>query len=85
MMQVTLYTKPNCHLCNQLRLDLAWIQRELDFSVVERNIEADPADAERFRYLIPVLQVGETFFYPPHDLMTLHSTLRAAADQSAVH
>lgn len=83
-MQLTLYTKPGCHLCDLLKADLAGLQREISFTVVERNIEADPADYERFRYLIPVLAVGETLLYPPHDLMQVRRALLDAAGRPTV-
>ncbi|MCC6166460.1 MAG: glutaredoxin family protein [Caldilineaceae bacterium] len=83
-MQLILYTKPGCHLCDLLKADLTGLQREIPFTVVERNIEADPADYERFRYLIPVLAVGDTLFYPPHDLMHVRRALLDAAGRPTV-
>ena len=83
-MRITLYTKPGCHLCDQLKADLAQLQREIAFRIDERNIETDPADYERFRYLIPVLAVGETWLYPPHDWMQVRRALLDAAGRSTV-
>lgn len=83
-MDITLYTKPGCHLCDHLKDDLAALRREIPFSVVERNIEADPVDFDRFRYLIPVLAVGETLLYPPHDLLQVRRALLDAAGRSTV-
>ncbi len=66
-MQVTLYSKPGCHLCEDLKVDLLTLQAELGFMVVERNIEEDAEDFARFRYLIPVLDIaGGEVLYPPH-------------------
>ncbi len=83
-MQVTLYSKPGCHLCDQLKADLAWLQREIGFTLEERNIESDPADYARFRYLIPVLAVGDTWLYPPHDLMQVRHAVMNGSQRSAV-
>ncbi len=78
-MQITLYSKPTCHLCTEVKIDLLALQDEIDFVVVERNIEEDPADFERFRYLIPVLDIeGGEVLYPPHRFYTLRNALLKA-------
>jgi hypothetical protein len=67
-LQVTLYTKPGCHLCENLLASLRAMQIEMDFQIVERNIELDSNDFERFRHLVPVLEVpGCGLLFPPHD------------------
>jgi hypothetical protein len=87
-MQVTLYTKPDCSLCEQLKADLGWLAQEIEFTVDERDIETDRELMARFRHLVPVLAVaravsddgdGELYLYPPHDLMRLRQTLLALA------
>jgi len=60
-------------------MELLALQDEIDFMVVERNIEADPTDFERFRYLIPVLDIeGGEVLYPPHTFYTLRNALLKA-------
>ena len=67
-MKVTLYSKLECGLCEELKEVLAHLQKEIEFEVKEQNIEHDPVNYERFRYLIPVLDIeGGQFLYPPHD------------------
>lgn len=79
MLQVTLYTKPGCHLCDDLLAELHEWQSGLSFTVAERNIDADPADFERFRHLIPVLDVpGAGLLYPPHDLSAVRDAIASA-------
>jgi glutaredoxin len=78
-LQVTLYTKPGCHLCDDLRDLLQAMQAGLDFAIVERNIETEPADFERYRYLIPVLDVpGHEPMTPPHETLSVRRALQAA-------
>ena len=78
-MQITLYSKPTCHLCSDVKMDLLALQDEIDFVVVERNIEEDPTDFERFRYLIPVLDIeGGEVLYPPHTFYALRNALLKA-------
>lgn len=77
-MELILYSKPDCHLCDELKRDLADLQDEFGFSLRERNILEDAALNEQFKYLIPVLQIGESqLLYPPHDWLTLRNALAA--------
>ena len=83
-MRVTLYTKPGCVLCDELKADLLALQPEIGFALVEQNIEEDEDDFARFRYLIPTVDVENgPLLTPPHDFMLLRRTLEAARDQSA--
>ncbi len=82
-MQITLYTKPNCHLCEQLQDDLAWVQREVDFTVTSVDITGDPALMNQFQYLIPVLEIAGVLYYPPHDLLQLRQRLLDAVRANA--
>ena len=78
-MLVTLYTKPGCHLCSELKADLSVIRRELDVTIIERNIEENEDDFARFRYLIPVLDIaGGPTLFPPHAIHEIRQALRAA-------
>jgi hypothetical protein len=78
-MRVTLYSKPDCHLCETLKADLLSIQSKIGFELFERNIEEDPDEFLRFRYLIPVLDIeGGALLYPPHTWHTVFQALQAA-------
>ena len=78
-MRVTIYAKPNCPLCDELKADLLAMQPEIGFSLQECNIETSPADYARYRYLIPVLDIeGGVVLYPPHDWLTVRHALVAA-------
>ena len=78
-MRVTLYSKPDCPLCDELKADLLALQPEMGFSLDECNIEQSPDAFARFRYLIPVLNIedGELLF-PPHDWPVVRQALIAA-------
>ncbi len=83
-MRVTLYTKPDCALCDELKADLLALQPEIGFTLAERNIEKNAGDFARFRHLIPVLDVEDgPLLTPPHDFMNLRNVLSAARDQSS--
>jgi glutaredoxin len=55
MTKVTLYTKPGCHLCESVEQVVAQVAKRRKLDVQTRNIEADPADFERFQFDIPVV------------------------------
>jgi len=62
--ELVLYTKPCCPLCDEAKETLRQVQREIPFALVERNIEDDPAWSEAYRLLIPVVELeGEPIFY----------------------
>ena len=78
-MQVTLYSKPGCHLCEELKAELWAMQPDLGFQLVECNIVDDAQLFARFRYLIPVLEIAEgALLYPPHDMAAVYRALVAA-------
>ncbi len=52
---ITLYTKPNCSLCDQALEQIEWARRECAFELLEINILSDPALYERYKHEIPVV------------------------------
>ena len=84
-MHVTLYTRPGCTLCTELRHDLDEFQVAFDFILVERNIEEDPGELARFANFIPVLEIDDgPLLYPPHHWDVLEAALRAVHTSTRV-
>ena len=54
-MTLTLYSKPGCHLCEEVRALVDELQPLYDFAVEETDITRDPDLFARYRYEIPVL------------------------------
>jgi glutaredoxin len=54
-MQITLFTKPGCHLCDSVEQTIRLVQRTHPIELAIRNILDDPADFERYQYEIPVV------------------------------
>ncbi|MBP7964052.1 MAG: glutaredoxin family protein [Caldilineaceae bacterium] len=78
-MQVLLYSKPDCHLCHVVKADLLDLASEIGFVLQVQDIQTDPTLFERFRYLIPVVDIENgPLLYPPIDFLTLHQALIAA-------
>lgn len=83
-MQVTLWSKPDCPLCDELKADLLAMQAEIGFSLHVRNVEENADAWERFKYLIPVLDIENgPMLYPPHSWVTVYQTLTQAGAASA--
>ena len=57
MPQVTLYSKPGCHLCDDARAYLDDLASTTEFHLDEIDIRRDPDLFERYRYRIPVITV----------------------------
>ena len=85
-MQVIIYSKPDCQLCEDVKVDLLSIQPEFGFTLFERNIEADPELFARFRYLIPVVDIEHhPLLYPPHTWHSVYNALREARQCEQEH
>lgn len=52
---LTLYAKPGCHLCAELRARLEDLQTDADFTIADVDITRDAELFARYRYDIPVL------------------------------
>lgn len=56
--EVTLYTRPGCHLCEEAKNAMAPILREARAVLREVNIAGDPVLEERYGVDIPVIFIG---------------------------
>ena len=55
---VTLYTRPDCHLCEEAKAAIAPLLREFGASLIEVNINQDAVLEERYGWDIPVIFIG---------------------------
>jgi glutaredoxin len=55
---VTLYTRPGCHLCEEAKTAIAPLIREFGASLHEVNIDKDAVLEERYGWDIPVIFIG---------------------------
>jgi glutaredoxin len=56
--QVTLYTRPGCHLCEEAKAAIAPILAEFDATLREVDIEDDAVLKERYGWDVPVIFIG---------------------------
>jgi glutaredoxin len=56
---VTLYTRPGCHLCNEAKSAIAPLLQEFGATLREVNIDDDPVLKGRYDWEIPVIFIGQ--------------------------
>jgi glutaredoxin len=77
MLNVTIYSKKDCHLCDIARETLLKVQQKLPFSLNEIDIEKDKTAFEKYKYLIPVIEIdGEKAFNYKVDENELEKVLK---------
>ncbi|MBN2114993.1 MAG: glutaredoxin family protein [Anaerolineales bacterium] len=81
MLIVTLYTRKDCHLCEQAQADLESLQSQYPHRLVEIDIDSDPALQKKYLAEIPVVEVGPYVLKAPFDKQKLMMTLGAAGDR----
>ena len=52
----TLYTRPNCPLCDEAKLMIELVNEDYPLTYQEINIESDEALHEKYMLMIPVLE-----------------------------
>jgi glutaredoxin len=76
-MTLTLYTKPDCHLCDEALKTLREVCAELPFKLLVRDITTEEALHRAYFERIPVVDLdGEELFEYFVDAETLMETLR---------
>jgi len=54
-LEVTLYTRPDCHLCDEAKSQIAPLLSEFGARLHEVNIDSDPELRERYNLDVPVI------------------------------
>jgi uncharacterized membrane protein len=80
LITVTLYSRPDCHLCEQAKTDLAAIQSQIPHQLLEVDIDSDPALQKKYLAEIPVIEVGPYRLKAPFTRTDLLMTIGAARD-----
>ncbi len=55
---VTLYSRPGCHLCEEAKAAIAPLLREFGAVLCEVNIDEEPVLQERYGWDVPVIFIG---------------------------
>jgi glutaredoxin len=56
--EVRLYTRPGCHLCEEARREMLSAGCDEEFSLEEINIDDDPALRQMYGWEIPVVTIN---------------------------
>ncbi len=56
---LTLYSRPGCHLCDDMKAVVAPVARDLGYALCEVDISGQPELEARFGQEIPVLFIGD--------------------------
>ncbi|NJC96032.1 MAG: hypothetical protein C3F07_00670 [Anaerolineales bacterium] len=81
MVTVTLYTRKDCHLCEQAKADLESLKEKYPHRLVEVDIDSDPVLQKAYFDKIPVIEVGPYRLSAPFDRQKLMMTIGAASDR----
>ncbi|NOY99881.1 MAG: DUF2085 domain-containing protein [Chloroflexi bacterium] len=81
MINVTLYTREDCHLCEQVVADLESLQEKIPHRLVLVDVDSDPALYDKYGQVIPVVEVGPYRLTAPFSRQDLMMTLGAASDR----
>lgn len=81
MLNVTLFAKKDCQLCDELKADLESMQEKFPHRIAEIDIESDAAIYEKYKDAIPVIEVGPYVVKAPISKAKLQMTLGAAQDR----
>ncbi|MBK7160302.1 MAG: glutaredoxin family protein [Ignavibacteria bacterium] len=62
MIELQIYSKKNCHLCEEMKIVLINVSNEYEFDLKETDIESDPVLNLKYKDKIPVLLVNGKLF-----------------------
>ncbi|HTX93096.1 MAG TPA: DUF2085 domain-containing protein [Anaerolineales bacterium] len=81
MINVTLYTRKDCKLCEEAEADLKALQEVIPHKLAIIDIDSDSSLREKFALEIPVVEVGPYRLKAPFSRQQLQMTLGAATDR----
>jgi uncharacterized membrane protein len=79
-LEITLYTRENCKLCDEAKADLDALQKEIPHDLIEVDIGQDPDLVTLYGHKVPVIVAGPFTLAAPFDRRKLRMTLGAARD-----
>ena len=83
---VTLYSRPGCHLCEDAAALLERIAETMPLALTEVNILGDYDLYERYKHQIPVIAIaGGPTLFAPIDATALEQALRISSNHILEH
>jgi uncharacterized membrane protein len=81
MIQVTLYSREDCHLCQQAEADLQALQSEFPHQLVVVDVDSSPALQRQYGFEVPVVEIGALLLRAPISPAELRQALALALAQ----
>jgi uncharacterized membrane protein len=81
VINVILYSRQDCHLCEQAEADLAALQSVVPHNLTVVDVDSTPELRQRFGFEVPVVEVGPYRLKAPFGPQELQMTLGAARDR----
>lgn len=81
LLNVTLYTRKECHLCDEVKQELQLLQQKYPHRLAEVDIDSDPVLQKTYFDQVPVVEVGPYRLKAPITKQALSMTLGAASDR----
>lgn len=81
MLNVVLYTRKDCYLCDQVEEELLTLQKDIPHKLIKIDIAESSSLTKEFGTKIPVVEVGPYKVSAPIDPRKLQATLGAARDR----
>lgn len=81
MIKVILYSRSDCHLCEQAEQDLKTLQSQIPHRLEIVDVDSSPELRQRFGFEVPVVEVGPYRLKAPFSIQELQMTLGAARDR----
>ena len=78
MIEVTLFSRKDCQLCDEIRSDLQALANEIPHLLIEIDIDSDPKLLKKYHLEIPVVVAGPYSIKAPISRQDLEITLKAA-------
>jgi uncharacterized membrane protein/glutaredoxin len=81
LLNVTLYTRKDCKLCDEARDHLKSLQKKFPHRLAEVDIDSDPVLQAKYSDQVPVMEVGPYSLKAPMSKQAIEMTLGAARDR----
>jgi uncharacterized membrane protein len=81
VINVILYSRQDCHLCEQAQADLAVLQSVVPHNLTTIDVDSTEELRQRFGFEVPVVEVGPYRLKAPFGPQELQMTLGAARDR----
>jgi uncharacterized membrane protein len=81
MITVTLYSRSDCHLCDQAKEDLDSLQASIPHRLVVVDVDSTPDLKRAYGFEVPVVEIGPYTLRAPFNRAELQMTLGAANDR----